>query len=218
MLIVRAAVAQQPVNVRVLPLFEGQEIVLNSAMKDSSGQTIEFSALRFYISNFTIQTVQGEGLMSNEDYFLIDLEYPESLILFKSPDRILSIDFLLGTDSITNVSGILEGPLDPINGMYWAWNSGYINFKVEGKSSLAESQGNLFEFHIGGYLPPYQTVRAISLSPRPSLEEVVIELHLDRWFKNIDLTTTNSVMIPGEKAAKMADQLQQIITVGTDEK
>lgn len=210
--------AQQSTDIKILPLFEGKEIILNEPLTSISGATFEISTLRFYVSKLAIQTVQGEGLMPDESHFLCDLENPESLHLFESPDGILSIDFLLGTDSITNVSGILDGPLDPINGMYWAWNSGYINFKVEGKSSLSASQGNAFEFHIGGYLPPFETAREIHLVTNPKDKEIVIELNLDDWLNAIDLSKQNSLMIPGEKASKLADQLVPAFSVRKNDK
>ena len=59
------------------------------------------------------------------------------------------IYFQIGIDSLTNVSGDLDGDLDPALGMYWAWNSGYINMKLEGKSSSCKSVKKEFQFHIG---------------------------------------------------------------------
>jgi hypothetical protein len=48
---------------------------------------------------------------------------------------ISKITFSAGIDSLTSTAGIQKGVIDPINGMYWAWQSGYVNFKIEGKSS-----------------------------------------------------------------------------------
>jgi hypothetical protein len=46
------------------------------------------------------------------------------------------VSFTLGLDSSKNVSGDLENAYDPLLGMYWAWNTGYVNLKLAGKSSL----------------------------------------------------------------------------------
>jgi len=69
---------------------------------------------------------------------------------------------LIGTDSITNVSGALDGDLDPIKGMYWAWNSGCINFKLEG-TRVISGKKTPFEYHIGGYNGPQATAMKKSI-------------------------------------------------------
>ena len=61
----------------------------------------------------------------------------------------------------SNVAGAIGGTLDPINGMYWAWNSGYVNFKIEGTSTLSNARKNAFKFHLGGYQHPYNSYRAV---------------------------------------------------------
>jgi hypothetical protein len=43
-----------------------------------------------------------------------------------------SITFLLGVDSMQHEKGIMDNGLSPVNGMYWAWQSGYIFVKWEG--------------------------------------------------------------------------------------
>ena len=45
-----------------------------------------------------------------------------------------SLSFLLGVDSMHNVSGAQTGALDPANDMFWTWNSGYVMAKMEGAS------------------------------------------------------------------------------------
>ena len=66
-----------------------------------------------------------------------------------------AIQFNLGIDSLTNVSGALGGDLDPTKGMYWTWQNGYVNFKLQGTSDLCNNPKNEFEFHLGGYLKPF---------------------------------------------------------------
>ena len=59
-------------------------------------------------------------------------------------------DLYLGVDSVLNYNGVHEGALDPINGMYWTWQTGYINCKLEG-NIICDSSRKSFEYHIGGY-------------------------------------------------------------------
>jgi hypothetical protein len=41
----------------------------------------------------------------------------------------------------------------------------------------------------------------------------VIEIHLDQWLNNINMAETPSVMIPGEKAVKLTDQLVNVFKI-----
>lgn len=181
-------------------------------LKDSSGNSIQITTLRFYISQVFFSDSQGQELTGNQ-YQLIDLENPQSLAILEHSAGINQIGFLLGIDSLTNVSGILEGPLDPINGMYWTWNSGYINFKLEGRSSLSPDPKKEFEYHLGGYLHPFATSRQVILQLDPTVTENVIEIHLDKWLNAINMSETYSVMIPGEKAVQLSDQLITVFKV-----
>lgn len=208
---------QSNVKVRFQPLFKGQEIALNTVYQLDSAATIEFNTLRFYISDLYFSDTQGQELMG-KPYHLVDLEDSTSLLLFEHNEPLVNLRFLLGTDSLTNVSGNLEGPLDPINGMYWAWNSGYINFKLEGKSSLSGAKDKSFEFHIGGYLPPFQTVQELNFNVNAQSKNVTIALNIDEWLNKIDLSNSFSMMIPGEKATQLAKELVPIFKIKTDDK
>ena len=72
---------------------------------------------------------------------------PSSLAL-QIPSNIpfSKLKFQLGIDSLTNVSGAMGGDLDPTKGMYWTWQSGYINMKIEGKSNSCKTRKNQFQF------------------------------------------------------------------------
>ena len=71
---------------------------------------------------------------------------------------------MIGVDSLHNCSGAQSGVLDPINGMFWTWNTGYIFMKLEGKSPASKSPGHIFEYHIGGYKEPTNFIRTASLT------------------------------------------------------
>lgn len=122
--------------------------------------------------------------------------------------EITSISFIVGTDSSTNVSGALDGDLDPIKGMYWAWNTGYINFKLEGTLNKLN-----FEYHIGGYLPPYSTARRVSLQTHYSNGELSIQVNPFDFLNKLNVSDMPSVLIPGEKASLLADLFQQIFVL-----
>ena len=165
-----------------------------------------FQTIKFYISAFT--SVSGNGKVLNRiPTTLIDLEDPSSQSLGRLDPVAGRIDFLLGTDSSSNVSGILEGALDPINGMYWAWNSGYINLKTEGIYRDSTGKEFPFEFHIGGYLAPNETVRSLSFSIDSENGVPQLVIHMDEWLKFAFGQGVYSLMIPGKMAAALATKV-----------
>jgi hypothetical protein len=91
--------------------------------------------------------------------------------------------------------------------MYWAWNSGYINAKLEGTRKTYNGKKIYpFEFHIGGYMHPYYAIRPVRLELKES-NSTKIPLYCDIsvWLSGIDLKTNSSIMIPGKEAMKVAD-------------
>lgn len=203
------------VQLYIEPKFSGQALVLNNQIyRSQNGDSLYIDLLRFYMSS--IQLTGKHGLMYTEpdSYHLIDAEEtPSGAILLKNiPAGIYdSLRFNLGTDSLTNVSGAQGGDLDPTKGMYWAWNSGYINVKLEGRSEACKTRNHVFEFHVGGYMPPNQTVRQIVLplkkvKVRAGTTLVLpIKVDLGRFFERVQLAMTNQVMIPSRQASALAD-------------
>lgn len=172
---------------------------------------LSVKTLKFYITSVWIQYEDGVTFNESNSYHLIDFEERSTwkiVIPTQNKNIITSVNFNLGTDSLTNISGRFDGDLDPIKGMYWAWNSGYINFKLEGRKSLGA-----FEFHIGGYLPPYSTCHAISLPIVQTNESIQIDVNLDSFLSSINLSTTNSVLTPGEDASEIARMLSTVFSV-----
>jgi hypothetical protein len=199
--------AQQENYVRFIPVYDGKPVELNQRFYASDSSWITVTGLRFYVGNLTVFSKGSE--ITDPSYYLIDAEEPESLVIPLGIPVIDSLHFLIGTDSLTNVSGILDGALDPTRGMYWAWNSGYINFKLQGNASASSNPDWSFEFHIGGYLPPFQTARRIAIPVR-SDGEIRITIELKRLMEQVDLQKNPTIMIPGKAASAMADVLPSL--------
>lgn len=133
--------------------------------KNKLGQNFTITKFKYYISNIVLKQENGNEFKS-DNYFLVDEEVENSkqLVLENVPDgTYTSIEFIIGVDSLHNCSGAQSGALDPINGMFWAWNSGYIFLKLEGFSSSSKSPGHLYEYHIGGYKQPNNCIRKVFL-------------------------------------------------------
>jgi hypothetical protein len=90
--------------------------------------------------------------------------------------------------------------------MYWAWQSGYINFKFEGNS-----KNKSFQFHIGGYLSPYKTIKTLTFAVSKNRELIELQIDLEKFFKYVNLKELNNIMSPGEKAVELSDHYKDFI-------
>lgn len=177
--------------------------------------SIEIATLKFYISG--IRLYQENELVDEfiKKHFLIDIENPQSLILTqanKKNKKFNHIHFSIGVDSINNTAGALGEDLDPTNGMYWTWQSGYINFKLEGNSKLCPSRKNQFTFHIGGYQYPNNTIQQLDLKIGNE-NKIDIDLNIAQLLNQIKLNELYEVMSPNEKAMKMAKKIKAAFSV-----
>jgi hypothetical protein len=195
-------------NVNFKVKFNNLPLTLNKKYLTENKDTVAIATFRCYISNIEIQYADHTVFKEKNSYHLLDLDTPNSLLIpiTKKNDKVISkLIFNVGIDSLTNTSGALNGDLDPIKGMYWAWQSGYINMKMEGTSSSCKTRKNEFQFHIGGYLQPYYAVRKLELVCDKKATQLSIAIDLNDFFSNIKLSETNSIMIPGKQAMQLAD-------------
>jgi hypothetical protein len=133
------------------------------------GQKYTVTKFKYYVSNIQLTNDSGK-VFSSEEYFLInedDVQSKGMSIRNIPPGNYKTLSFILGVDSLRNCSGLQEGALDPIKGMFWAWNTGYIFLKLEGASESSTAQGGIFEYHIGGFKEPANAIRKISLEIEP---------------------------------------------------
>jgi hypothetical protein len=185
----------------------------------SLSDTLEIETFKFYVSNIEVQYADNTRGKSKNNYHLIDIENPNSLsipIAAKKNNVISKVTFNIGVDSIASVSGALAGDLDPAKGMYWAWQSGYINMKIEGKSYSCKTRKNQFQFHLGGYLKPNYALRKIEIPIQKNQiqnGEIKIIADIGNLFSEISLKETNSIMIPGKAAMEIADLSAKIFSV-----
>jgi hypothetical protein len=143
----------------------------SSVYKNSLGQDFTISKFNYYISNIKLVQKNGKEYFSKE-YFLIKEEDSTSkkIHLKNIPSgEYTSIEITIGIDSLKNCSGVQSGALDPIHGMFWTWNTGYIFLKLEGTSSFSNLPNNLIEYHIGGFRQENNCIRKINLPLNESL-------------------------------------------------
>lgn len=137
-----------------------KDLVLNDTYQTSSGEYFSPSKFNYYVSNIKLRTTEGKEFVLPQDssYFLIqENEASQTVTLNNIPSGDYNeITFTIGVDSLRNTMDISKrtGVLDPAqghDGMYWTWNSGYIFFKLEGRSPSSPNQDNKFYYHIGGF-------------------------------------------------------------------
>ncbi len=184
---------------------KAEQLIIHPETKEQ----IYIDVLKFYVSNIELRTESASILREPESYHLIDISNPASLripIKNSTDHSYHSVRFNLGVDSLTSVSGAMGGDLDPTTGMYWTWQSGYINFKIEGRSSRVSTPNQEFQFHLGGYQFPYDALQEIELKTQSGS---IIQINLDLAFilDRIDLSESNHIMSPGAKAVLISEKV-----------
>jgi len=196
--------AQQ--NIVFKALFEKQELILEKEYTLHSGEKVQFEKLRFYISNLRLLD-NGKSVFTEANSFhLIDVADTQTMQLRLNTPRNIAfnqINFNLGIDSVTNVSGALGGDLDPTKGMYWTWQSGYINFMLEGTSPICPRRNHQFQFHLGGYNGVNNALQTVILDVQQS-PTISVDFDVEKWLSKIYLATENHIMSPSEKAVSLA--------------
>ncbi len=213
-----AAQANETCLLRFRPSWGNTPLVLNdSTYRLQNDGTVKLRALRFYISDVRL-LARGLPVFREENSFhLLDAENPASLCLTLDLPADLAYDqlnFNLGIDSLTNTGGAFGGDLDPVNGMYWAWHSGYINAKLEGICSLCPSREKEFQFHLGGYQTPFNAMQRIELPVAPS-PELEVKVDLFQFFAGAQMQERDHVMSPGEAAWRLSALLRSCIHSST---
>lgn len=207
----------QTIIVHFQPYWATQHLLLDHAIFVKGMPVGQVSKFRYYISNIKLskhniiawQEANSEHLIDADDTnsYAIKLSVPAQLLFDQ-------IHFNIGIDSTTNMSGAMEGDLDPTKGMYWAWNSGYINFKLEGSSPACNTPNKKYEFHIGGYSAPFSTLQQVNLSVAQS-RSIHIAVQLDQLFTGLDLSQQKNIMQPCKEAVEFSKKLAGIFHIGS---
>ena len=154
------------ITVRMNHFAAAEKLVAGGLYKNSYGETYTIDRLKYYISGIKLISTDGNAVMESGDpcYLVYSDDELSGTITFEvSEGRYSAISFLLGVDSLYNVSGAQTGALDPVNGMFWTWNTGYVSIKIEGRSPLSNLPQHLIEYHLGGFKGPDNVNQRIDL-------------------------------------------------------
>lgn len=183
---------------------------------NATGESFSISTFKYYISNIQL-FAKGGKVTRVPGYFLVnanDTETHQIELQKKNAGNYDTIQFILGVDSARNCAGAQDGDLDPLNGMFWTWKSGYIFLKLEGHAPMSSLRAQKIEYHIGGYRPPANCIRTIKLALAPGTTSVIhLQLNIDQLFP-AGFSFAQVPSVTGiDHAADMADRFPLLFRV-----
>lgn len=202
---------------------DAEVLLFDQQYTNPYGEKYNIRKLRYYISNIVFHSDSGN--YNYAGHFLVDQAKPSSMkISIPLPGGVYhSISFLLGVDSLHNVSGAQSGALDPTRDMFWTWNTGYVMVKMEGQSPASPLVNHKYEFHAGGYSGPYSVLKNIQLSfPEPLLfpesKTTLISILADVntfWKGNhtIKIAENANITSPGSMALELSDNYARMFSI-----
>ncbi len=182
-------------------------LTLNEPILTKDG-IITIETAKVYISNITSDS---EEILV--EHHLLDAADAESLTLpISASDIKNNISFTLGIDSITNHEGVHGGCLDPMLGMYWSWQSGYIHVKLEGSRTIKE-QVEEFTYHLGGFRYPHHCTAELTIPVTQNDNLKTVEIHLDEYLTQAFSADEFMIMSPSEEAVQLIQKLAASIRI-----
>lgn len=206
--------------------FENNELELKTATYTTAqGEDITVSTFNYWISNMRFVKSDGTEYAEPESYRLMRADQ-HSTLHFHVKDvpagTYTAIKFIVGVDKERNTSGAQEGALDPtINGdMFWSWNTGYIQAKLEGTSPQSTEDGNRFRYHIGGLVEGKETPQEVTLNLPNNVVvsqlagSAVIKADVAKWFPTPKpIAEMATMMHPNEMAYMIAKGYTDMFSV-----
>ncbi|SEW34205.1 MbnP family protein [Chitinophaga arvensicola] len=192
---------------------------------NASGEEFTISRFRYFLSNFSLESVDGHVVTLPPAYYLVDdaIDSTKNIRLTPVPaGKYKSIRFLVGVDSIHNVSGVQSGALAVESGMFWTWNSGYIMAQIEGHSPVINTPLQEFIFHCGGYKEKDQVLKYVTLpfSQPITIGEkqpphIQLSADVEKWFlpDTVSFKKIAVIMAPGVKARQVAGNYQHMFNI-----
>lgn len=201
-------------------------VLYDSVYTNPFGEKFTINKFRYYVSNISFGGARNT-FGQTQQYYLIDEKIPESqtIELEVPPGKYSSIYFLLGVDSLHNVSGAQSGALDPINDMFWTWNTGYVMAKLEGNSPASTLVNHKYEYHIGGYAGKYNVLKNIEMAfpgnrtihlKKGETVEIIINADVNTWWQypnEIKIATHPAINSPGKQALAMSGNYAGMFTI-----
>lgn len=198
----------------------------NATYTNQKGETYKISLFNYYISNIKFTKKDGTEYAEPESYHLIQQSSSTSghfHIEDVPAGEYKSVTFTVGVDEARNTSGAQTGALDPVNGMFWTWNTGYIMAKLEGTSDASTATDKVFRHHIGGFKGEMSGVRTITLDFPATIAvgdkaagDIVIKTDAAKWFgpdNVISIAEASDIMMPSATSVKIANNYSKMFSI-----
>lgn len=203
----------------------GEPLSLNDTWyKNENGDSLKIGAYKYYVTNFLLINEDSTYAIP-ESYYLINEADPESqtfTIENLPAGDYTEVRFMIGVDAERNTSGAQTGALDPINGMFWDWKTGYIMALMEGQSPQSGTAG-MFSYHVSGFQLGTGAQREVRLKlPKKATvapyyyPHIIIRSDVLEWFKTpntVSLALLNTVMNDPADVKIIADNYADMFTV-----
>lgn len=194
---------------------------------NANGDQYSITKFNYFITNIKLNKADGSQYVETESYHLIKQTEPGTMAfdLAQVPNGTYkSITFMIGVDSLRNTTGAQTGALDQNNDMYWDWNSGYIMVKMEGTSTASTQQGDMLQFHMGGFSGANSVLRTVTLT-FPNNGDLVVDGNLSHIHMKADInkmfagdnlikfSELSAIHMGGANAKKIADNYRNMFSV-----
>ena len=165
------------------------KVVLGEWQKSDSNVSVRIDKLRWYVS------LPPAGKKGSKAW-LLDLADSASLDQQMSRPVNNKISLLFGIDSAIQVGGVGTGALDPLRGMYWTWQTGYVQWKMEGAIRVDGVESPL-ELHLGGFDGATKAQAMLSdYLINPSMNSVIAQWDISQFLAEVVRRKKFGVMSP----------------------
>lgn len=180
----------------ILLTWKGEVFELGQCYALSDSSSIQIETFKFYL--------QSNDSKQKPFVYLIDAQDASSLQLPFGHHN-----WQIGLDSALQVQDSFQDALDPLHGMYWAWNTGFISLKCVGSVHFNNHSQKLpLELHLGGYRLPNTCV---ILLPSPI---GTLQIDLFQWLNSVVFNSNGlTIMLPSKEAKQLFDLLQNAVYV-----
>lgn len=205
-----------------------RQFFFDSTYVNPFGESFSISKFKYYISNIELlNAAAGAKESIPESYYLINEtdSASKNISIDIALNNYTTISFLLGVDSLKNVSGAQSGALDPVNDMFWTWNTGYVMAKLEGNSPVSKQPHHTIEYHVGGFKGENSVLQRIDLTIPPAAMKnaltkgnlkMFVDVDLNMWFRGRhDLPIAEQAVCtsPGRLAKQFSENYRNMFKI-----
>ena len=142
---------QFPALITIRHVFNGNSFLHQTVVIDDS-LSFRCTMLKYYLR-------ERDG--DEAEFYLISSDTTLRILSNGSP-------FYTGVEAQRQEQGIGKGMLDPRHDMYWTWNTGYIQMKLEGELFRNGKPSEKLIWHLGGFAAGMNTTWPITLNKNSS--------------------------------------------------